>query len=337
MPIDIDGYRYILLIDDLFSKYIEAVPLIDQNSSTIIKALYESWLSKHGYPQFLLTDQGSNVDGETMNNICREFHIEKRRTSGYHSQGNGFAERNIRSVKETLPQIMWKDLLASIIFALNTSKSSATKYTPYKIVYGRDPTFPIDIVMDTIPPGITAASPADYLTDLKIQMRDILLHVTTNLNISRTDMMKQYNKNVRFFDYKPGEKVWVKRRYFKPGENRKLAPRKSGPWTIVEKKPNGVNFKIQNEKQTKIIHHDRLVPYKVRAESNGKIEQLRQTSHPTPDVVVPTSNFIYSSDESDTSDSETGETVINGMDTFHGTLLIIVCDNNLGGEGCWHA
>ena len=49
----------------------------------------------------------------------------------------------------------------------------------------------------------------------------------------------------------------------------------------------------------------------MRAESNGKIEQLRQTSHPTPDVVVPTSNFIYSSDESDTSDSETGETVIN--------------------------
>ena len=130
------------------------------------------------------------------------------------------------------------------------------------VVYGREPTFPLDIILNTGKQEITADNPRRYLEDLHIQMRDVILHVTKSLNIYKLDMMKQYNKNIMFFDYKPGEQVWVKRKRFKPGENRKLAPRKSGPWTVVEKLPNGVNFRIINEKKdTKVIHHDRLIPY----------------------------------------------------------------------------
>ena len=128
MPTDINGYQYILMIGDLFSKYIEVIPLRDQTASTITSALWEKWIMKYGSPKFLLTDQGSNVDGSILAKLCQGFNIVKRRTSGYHSQCNGFAERNIRSVKELfrtaliefqLPQIMWKDILPSIVFAQN--------------------------------------------------------------------------------------------------------------------------------------------------------------------------------------------------------------------------
>ena len=68
-----------------------------------------------------------------------------------------------------------------------------------------------------------------------------------------------HNKNLRFFDYKAGEKVWLKMKHYKSGENRKLSPRQSGPWTVMEKLPNGVNFCIVNDstKNEKIVHHDR--------------------------------------------------------------------------------
>ena len=47
------------------------------------------------------------------------------------------------------------------------------------------------------------------------------------------------------------------------GGGRKLSPRKSGPWIILAKKQNGVNFEIVNDKQQmEIIHHDRLIPVK---------------------------------------------------------------------------
>ena len=77
-------------------------------------------------------------------------------------------------------------------------------------------------------------------------------------------MQKQYNHNLRFNDYKTGEKVWLKVKHYKTGENRKLAPRRNGAWTVLERLPNGVNFKIinDNSNEDKVVHHDRLIPIK---------------------------------------------------------------------------
>ena len=58
--------------------------------------------------------------------------------------------------------------------------------------------------------------------------------------------------------------IWLKTKHFKTGEYRKLSARRNGPWTIVRKMPNGVNFTIRNEKtsEEKVVHHDRLSPVK---------------------------------------------------------------------------
>ena len=76
---------------------------------------------------YILSDQGANVDGDIIRDIC-----SKRRSSGYHSEGKGFAERNIRTIRElfrtlpldfNVPQNQRDELLPGIIFALNTSIS----------------------------------------------------------------------------------------------------------------------------------------------------------------------------------------------------------------------
>ena len=97
---DDSGYRYILLMGDVFSKYIEAEPLQNQSAPEVVSALFRSWILKHGCPSYLLSDQASNVYGETIKQLCEMFAIEKRRSPAYHSQGNGFAERNIRNIRE---------------------------------------------------------------------------------------------------------------------------------------------------------------------------------------------------------------------------------------------
>ena len=106
LPKDNSGYQYILLIGDIFSKFISAVPLKDQTAPLIVDALLKNWIFIHGSPFYVLSDQGSNVDGNVMQEICTTLGIEKRRSSAYHSQGNGFAERNIRSVKDMLRAVL---------------------------------------------------------------------------------------------------------------------------------------------------------------------------------------------------------------------------------------
>ena len=53
MPKDNDGYQYFLLVGDLFSKYINALPLREQSAKSVIKALTMSWIYVHGTPHYL--------------------------------------------------------------------------------------------------------------------------------------------------------------------------------------------------------------------------------------------------------------------------------------------
>ena len=102
LPKDRDSYQYILLIGDIFPSH----PVTRSNSSHHHPSFSNHWLYIHGSPSYLLSDQGSNVDGDVIREFCDKFDIKKRRSSPYHSQGNGFAERSIRSVKEMLRAIL---------------------------------------------------------------------------------------------------------------------------------------------------------------------------------------------------------------------------------------
>lgn len=284
MPKDKDGYRYFLLIGDMFSKYIRAVALRDQEATSISGVLSSSWLFIHGMPSFLLSDQGSNVDGDVMRKLCEEYGIEKRRSSAYHSQGNGLAERNIRNVKEILRCVLhhrklspskWRSLLPEITFALNCSVSSAIKCQPYKVVFGREPVLPVDSSLGLKNASLDIVSPREFSDETNMALQELFDNVKKYLKSSKSVMQAQYNKKLKFHDYQPGVKVWLAKKFFKTGESRKLSPRRSGPWTVVEKLPNGVNFRIacDRSKEEKIVHHDRLYPVK-----EGTVESRLTTS-----------------------------------------------------------
>ena len=99
-------------------------------------------------------------------------------------------------------------------------------------------------------------------------------------------MQKQYNKNLNFRDYVSGEKVWLKVKFYKTGENRKLSPRRNGPWTVLSKLPNCVNFHIVNDKtrEEKVVHHDRINPVK----DDQKQQASAKKAYSLPDTTAET-------------------------------------------------
>ena len=156
-----------------------------------------------------------------------------------------------------------------LVFALNTSESSATKRTPYEVIFGRKPVLPQDLLFEqnVHPADTDVVTPAEYAAELKTHLSEVYQNVARNLGLNREQMQKQYNKNIRFHDYHIGEKVWLKTKYYKTGENKKLSPRRNGPRTIVEKLPNGLNFRIENDstRNRKVVHHNRLTPSRSHA------------------------------------------------------------------------
>ena len=102
------------------------------------------------------------------------------------------------------------------------------------------------------------------------------------LELNQRKMQHHYNRNLRFIDSQEDERVWLKTNPFKTGGNPKLAPRRNGPWTVIEKLPNGVNFRIKNaHKETKIVHHDRLLPVKIVPTEFREHEALLDNDNPS--------------------------------------------------------
>ena len=59
------GYRYFLLMVDLFTRYIELYPLADREAGSLVKAFEQGWIYRgHGVPVKSLSDQGSSIDGD---------------------------------------------------------------------------------------------------------------------------------------------------------------------------------------------------------------------------------------------------------------------------------
>ena len=79
--------------------------------------------------------------------------------------------------------------------------------------------------------------PQDIVFDnISNDLQDVFAQVIDILKISKEEMQLEYNRDIRLNNYQVGDHVWLKVKFYKPGENRKLAPRRDGPWEIVEKR-----------------------------------------------------------------------------------------------------
>ena len=62
MPVSRRGNESFLLVTDIFTKLMTAIPLANTRAETIVDALWCRWFGYYGLPKLLQSDHGSNVD-----------------------------------------------------------------------------------------------------------------------------------------------------------------------------------------------------------------------------------------------------------------------------------
>lgn len=67
------GYEYVLIIEDLFTHWVEEVPLRKANARAIIKALKECVIYRHGTPNRMLTDNGTEFRNRDMDQFLEKL------------------------------------------------------------------------------------------------------------------------------------------------------------------------------------------------------------------------------------------------------------------------
>ena len=93
--------RYLLVIQDYFTKWATAIPMADQ-TATRIKTELTKLFSVMGLPQVVHSDQGANFKSTILKQTLQAYGIKKSRTTAYHPQGDGMAERFNRSLLQLL-------------------------------------------------------------------------------------------------------------------------------------------------------------------------------------------------------------------------------------------
>ena len=65
-----DGYRYILVISDYFSKWTEAFPIKDKCADTVADVLVNKIILRFGIPLVIHSDQGREFENGLMKSLC---------------------------------------------------------------------------------------------------------------------------------------------------------------------------------------------------------------------------------------------------------------------------
>ena len=55
---EVDGYKYVVVAIDYFSKWSEARPLYDKTAVSVARFLYDDIICRHGCPRIQINDQG---------------------------------------------------------------------------------------------------------------------------------------------------------------------------------------------------------------------------------------------------------------------------------------
>ena len=95
-----------------------------------------------------------------MNKVCESLHkmtgTEQRMPSSYHPQSNGLCEQQNRTIKDALVKVLdenacdWPYVIEGVLFAHRVSKHTSTKFSPFFLLYNREPNLPIDIKHDIV-------------------------------------------------------------------------------------------------------------------------------------------------------------------------------------------
>ena len=69
LPLTTDGNRYVACFLDYLTKWVEAFAIPDQRAETITKLFVENIICRHGVPEQLLSDRGTNFLSDLIQGV----------------------------------------------------------------------------------------------------------------------------------------------------------------------------------------------------------------------------------------------------------------------------
>ena len=262
------GYENILVVTDHFTKYSQAYPTKNQTARTTAQVLFNNFFVHYGFPARLHSDQGRNFESKVIKELCVLGGIDKSRTTPYHPMGNGQCERFNRTLLEMLGTLEpkqksdWRSYVAPLVHVYNCTKHETTRFSPYFLLFGREPRMAIDLLL---PPSDAepAKSYSAYIADLRKRMQHAQEVVVDRIQKAGEASKAWYSKKVRGATLHPGDQVLVRQVGFQ-GKH-KIADRWEEDVYVVTTQPNPsipvfTVRQLEGKGRPRTLHRNMLLP-----------------------------------------------------------------------------
>ena len=233
------GHKYIMIIVEHYSKYIELVPLPTKEPKYTAAAFRERVIARYGGCAEVLTDNGGEFAGE-FDVLMTHNLIDHRLITPHHSQSNGLAERCVQTVKRSLKKMasdsrysefQWDNELPYVMLAYNVSVQESTKLAPYTLMLGHEPILPNEAIAanlkawspvnkeDLINNNATALAKAtsDLQERIRIFKQNHIivgynLHIAQHRDTLRYATVRGGEHRYQTHQYTQGQFVWLRRK-----------------------------------------------------------------------------------------------------------------------------
>eukprot|EP00253_Pinus_taeda_P010463 PITA_10463 len=146
---------YILVETEYVTKWVEAETLPRATEDSVIQFLLHLFV-RYGLPREVIIDGGPQFVGHKLAATLNNYHVQHKITTPYHPQANGQVESSNKVIESILTKNVashrrdWAARLPEALWAYRTTWRSTTDYSPYHLVFGKQPIFPIEFEIQTL-------------------------------------------------------------------------------------------------------------------------------------------------------------------------------------------
>ena len=91
-PSSTRGHRFILAITDYFSKWAEAMLLVEVKTSNVVNFIKHHVIHRFGVPRRIIHDNGPQFISQVFYRFCDKYRIQNVTSTAYNPAANGLAE-----------------------------------------------------------------------------------------------------------------------------------------------------------------------------------------------------------------------------------------------------
>ena len=259
-----NGFRYLLTCVDRFTRWPEAIPIVDIRAKTVADAFFSGWIARYGTPATITTDRGAQFESKLWDNLCNQFGIIRNHTTSYHPQSNGMVERFHRQLKAAImaheSPNPWTITLPAVLLGARSAVKERLGRSAAKMIYG---------TTLRLPGEFTKQYTIDANTDLE-SYSDKLCVTMSRFRLCPPRDTQQHNI-FQFKEIATCTHVFLRRIAIAPP----LTAPYGGPYKVVAR--SGRVMKILVKSKVEMVSLDRVKPAHLKCEPTTGTNIQRNT------------------------------------------------------------